>query len=67
MAMQHKEKLIDTFKANPRFASEDTLRICENYHVYDSMEYLYERMGNITESVKIASMRIDELLQMRTV
>lgn len=30
------------------------------------MEYLYEKMGNVTESVKIAAMRIDELLQMRT-
>ena len=29
------------------------------------MELLYERMGNIIASVKIASLRIDEVLQMR--
>lgn len=59
LARDNKERLIDVFKGNPRFACEDTLRICEKYHVYDSMEYLYERMGNITESVKIAALRID--------
>ena len=29
------------------------------------MEYLYERMGNIIASVKIAALRIDEILQRR--
>lgn len=29
------------------------------------MEYLYERMGNIIASVKIAALRIDEILQKR--
>ena len=29
------------------------------------MEYLYERMGSITESVKIAALRIDQILLSR--
>lgn len=29
------------------------------------MEYLYERMGNIVESVRIASLRIDRILKSR--
>lgn len=29
------------------------------------MEYLYERMGSISESVKIASLRIDRILKTR--
>ena len=29
------------------------------------MEYLYERMGSITDSVKIAALRIDQILQNR--
>jgi hypothetical protein len=37
----------------------------ERYEVYDSMEYLYERMGSITESVKIAALRIDRILKTR--
>lgn len=30
------------------------------------MEYLYERMGNISASVKIAALRIDEILNTRS-
>lgn len=30
------------------------------------MEYLYERMGNITASVKIAALRVDEILDQRS-
>lgn len=29
------------------------------------MEYLYERMGSIAESVKIAALRIDRILRAR--
>jgi len=29
------------------------------------MEYLYERMGSIAESVKIAALRIDKILKSR--
>lgn len=29
------------------------------------MEYLYERMGSISESVKIAALRIDRILKTR--
>jgi hypothetical protein len=29
------------------------------------MEYLYEKMGNISASVRIAALRIDELLNQR--
>jgi hypothetical protein len=29
------------------------------------MEYLYERMGSISESVKIAALRIDRILRSR--
>lgn len=59
MARQKKEQLIDSFKKNPRFTTEETLKICEKYRVYDCMEYLYERMGNIAASVKIAALRVD--------
>ena len=67
MAIHERERLLESFKKNPRFATEDTLKICEDYHVYDCMEYLYERMGNIIASVKIAALRIDEILQKRAV
>ena len=65
MSTHKKEQLLEVLKKNPRFTTEDTLKICEKSHVYDCMEYLYERMGNIIESVKIASFRIDEILMSR--
>lgn len=65
MAKTKRNNLIDAFKKNPRFTTEETLRICEENKVYDCMEYLYERMGNIIASVKIAALRIDEILQRR--
>ena len=65
MAIHKKEQLLEVFKNNQRFVTEDTLRICEERNVYDCMELLYERMGNIIASVKIAALRIDELLQLR--
>lgn len=65
MAKHDREHLIDAFKKNPRFTTDDTLRICEENRVYDCMEYLYERMGNIIASVRIAALRIDELMAKR--
>ena len=66
MAKNKKEALIETFKKNSRFTTEEALRICEQYRVYDCMEYLYERMGNISASVKIAALRINEILNTRS-
>ncbi len=55
--------LLSAFKKNPNFSTEEALEICKDYQVYDCMEYLYERMGNIEESVKIAALRIDRVLK----
>ena len=65
MAKNKPENLIEAFKKNPNFSPEDSLAICEKYEVYDCMEYLYERMGSIAESVKIAALRIDQILKAR--
>ncbi|MCB0371255.1 MAG: hypothetical protein KDD45_18020 [Bdellovibrionales bacterium] len=65
MAKHKPDHLIDAFKKNPNFSIEESLKICEQYDVYDCMEYLYERMGNIAESVKIAALRIDRILKAR--
>lgn len=59
MAKNKRELLIETFKKNPNFTTEETLKICEQNRVYDCMEYLYEKMGDITSSVKIAALRVD--------
>lgn len=63
MAKHKPDHLIDAFKKNSRFSIEESLKICEKYEVYDCMEYLYERMGSIAESVKIAALRIDRILR----
>lgn len=65
MAKHKPDNLIDAFKKNPNFSIEESLKICEQHEVYDCMEYLYERMGSIAESVKIASLRIDRILKTR--
>lgn len=65
MAKHKPDLLIDAFKKNSQFSIEDSLKICEKYEVYDCMEYLYERMGSISESVKIAALRIDRILKTR--
>ena len=65
MAKHKPDSLIDAFKKNPNFSIEESVRICEQYEVYDCMEYLYERMGSISESVKIAALRIDRILKTR--
>lgn len=65
MAKHKPDHLIDAFKKNSQFSIEDSLKICEKYEVYDCMEYLYERMGSISESVKIAALRIDRILKTR--
>lgn len=65
MAKHKPDQLMDALKKNSRFSIEDSLKICERYCVYDCMEYLYERMGNIVESVRIASLRIDRILKSR--
>lgn len=44
---------------------EESLKICEQFKIFDCMEYLYERMGNIEKSVQIAAERIDEILSNR--
>lgn len=65
MAKYKPDGLIEAFKKNNNFSIEESLKICEKYDVYDCMEYLYERMGNITASVKIATLRIDRILKSR--
>jgi len=65
MAKYKPDHLIEAFKKNNNFSIEESLKICERYDVYDCMEYLYERMGNITASVKIATLRIDRILKTR--
>ena len=65
MAKNKPDFLIDAFKKNSRFSIQESLKICEQYEVYDCMEYLYERMGSIAESVKIAALRIDRILKGR--
>jgi hypothetical protein len=56
---------LEALKKHPNFPVEDTLKICETLQIYDCMEYLYERMGNIEKSVQIATMRIDQILSER--
>lgn len=65
MAKLKPNSLIDVFKKNTYLSMEDNLKTCEQYKVYDCMEYLYERMGSISESVKISALRIDQILQNR--
>ena len=65
MAKNKPEQLLEALKKNSRFPIEDSLKICEKYEVYDCMEYLYERTGDIKKSVKIAALRIDRILKTR--
>jgi hypothetical protein len=65
MAQHKPDQLMESLKKNSRFSIEESLKICEKYHVYDCMEYLYERMGSIEESVRIAALRIDRILTSR--
>jgi Mg/Co/Ni transporter MgtE len=65
MAQHKPDQLMESLKKNSRFSIEESLKICEKYHVYDCMEYLYERMGSIVESVRIAALRIDRILTSR--
>ncbi len=65
MSKWKSDLLLDAFKNNAYFPIDECIKICEEYQVYDCLEYLYEKSGASIEAVKIAMKRIDSILRKR--
>lgn len=60
------DQLVDIFRDNSnRFNISKCIEICEEFEVIEGLEYLYERMGSIKDSMRMAALRIDRILSDR--